>query len=628
MISIDDKHPDLPEFITHKSDLEITQGANMSIRMSDEFFDAVKEDKNWIMSFTRKETGEVIERTMKARELMNLIAETNHSYAEPGMLYWSRIENYNLMSQDSGFKYAGTNPCAEEPLPAGGSCLLGSMNLAEYYKNGKFQYSTFDKDVKTAVICLNEILDEGQELHPLPEQRKTVSELRQIGLGFMGLADLFIRMKLKYGSDDSIKLIHKIGYHMIFSALQQSCNLAREKGAFDSCDPGKIISSEFFINNVNNNPCYNDKVKTKLIEDIMEYGLRNSQLLTCAPTGTISTIFNVSGGIEPLFALQFARTTKSIYKEDKTYTVYPKAVSDWMDENEVSSLEEIEFPDYLITSRQIDWKDRINVQAAWQQHIDASISATINLPESTTVDEVKDLYIYAHDAGLKGVTVYRENCKRTAILMDTFNKKEEQSNTCNDCSKCTKCTATRDTSMLTRAELGDCLPGNNYYRRVACGHIYIEINRYKGRPIEVFMKSSKSGGCSANTEALGRLASTMLRSGIDPEIVIDSTLGIKCSACSTLKGKGEQIDGLSCSDVMARVIREEYNKYKNGYYANEGGPSDKNIQNDSLSDESDYDFKQHSDQENIDNKICPDCGASLISSEGCLKCISCGFSKC
>lgn len=861
MISIDGHHPDLLEFITHKSDLEITQGANMSVRMTDDFFEAVKNDETWKMTFERPETGEVIERTESARNILNLIAKTNWDYAEPGLLYWDTISNYNLMSEDPNFEYAGTNPCAEEPLPAGGSCLLGAMNLSMYWrKNNRFAFADFTNDVKTAVRFLNEVLDEGEPLHPLKEQRETVTTLRQIGLGFMGLGDLFIQSQVRYGSKESVELCHKIGYRMIFAALQESAELAQEKGCFDKCDPKLIIKSKFFEENVTNNPYYSKEEKRDLKEKILTYGLRNSQLLTCAPTGTTSTIFNVSGGIEPIFALRFTRTTKSIYTEDKTYEVYPRGVQYFLDKKGYNTLDEVvDFPDYLVTSRDIDWKGRINVQAAWQKHIDASISATINLPESTTVEEVADLYMYAHDAGLKGTTVFRENCKRIAILNDSFKKKDDTSSDteltdfekdviqCNkdicekllhngpglpvkaditaedpvaamasilniayhfsnkyennveiwkfehnchgdpkECTiknKCPDCTtniedkkaiigydgsdeecdrelfdaalkghlpnvgeiktpwfvgakgcsehdpagisekelyikAIKDrfkgnfSNILTRADFSSALHGTTYYKRVACGHIYITVNRYQGRPVEVFMQSSKSGGCSANTEALGRMASTMLRAGIDPDIVVDSVLGVKCAACSAIKGKGEAIDGLSCSDVMARVIKEEYRKYKDGVYDNEieewlstasyeekydllcgdsntkkevaeftdpnlqgeeydsekvdgsrklhtscpnktcphrhecyddhywggccgpddpglpGTPGEPGIASDKDWSTLKWDYTEHTPQENIDHYICPNCGERLLLSEGCMKCINCGYSKC
>ena len=648
-----------------------------------------------------------------------------------------------------------TSNCGEQPLPAGGSCLLGAMNLSAYWNRNfkSFEYSKFAKDVRTAVRFLNEVLDEGQPLHPLKEQRECVGKWRQIGLGFMGLADLFIKAGYRYGSKKSINLVHHIGYVMIANAIVESIELAKEYGAFEDCNPEAIVSSSFWDANITNNPYLGDKDVADITDSIYKYGIRNSQLLTCAPTGTISTIFNISGGIEPVFALQFTRTTKSIYDEDRTYTVYPKAVEEFMKDNNIKSLDELKvFPDFLVTSRDISWKDRINVQAAWQKHIDASISATINLPESTTVDDIVNLYMYAHDAGLKGTTVFRENCKRIAILYDTYNKKsedkEEDSGSdigamaktvldkaiestgipkelilgsgddrdalsiietliLRDNERHTDTEPTEDikaseaitevpdekkehvkpmvkdttdeefvnlikikfansfTRIATRADFKEELHGTTYYKRVACGHIYITVNRFLGRPVEVFMQSSKSGGCAANTEALGRLASTMLRAGIDPDIVVDSTLGVKCSACSAMKGKGENIDGLSCSDVMARIIRDEYQKYTRGEYDNEileyvskrmsyeekwellnqGSQNKTPVLEESKKDADKliskafteeaneikaarWNYRDHTVQENIDHYICPECGHSLRLAEGCMVCDNCGFSKC
>lgn len=604
-------------------------------------------------------------------------------------------------------------------MPAGGSCLLGAMNLSAYYDKSRniFKYDEFGDDVRTAVRFLNEVLDEGQPLHPLAEQRDTVARWRQIGLGFMGLADLLIKMKLTYGSDkDTLDLIHHIGYVMIFNAMKESACLAKEKGAFSECNSNAIINTKFFDVNIVKNPYIDDQEIKDLVIMIKEYGIRNSQLLTCAPTGTISTILNISGGIEPIFALSYTRTTKSIHDTDRTYLVYPNAIKDYLDENNLTDIPYDFLPPYIVTSRDISWKGRIDVQAAWQKHIDASISATINLPEDTTVDEIAKLYIYGHNVGLKGTTVFRENCKRIAILNDTSSSKKKEEpdkkqsedlvefikdlvnskSLANDILKniqndkfeisekdgslkliaSDKKTNNVDAfkksflssfrSILTRSDFGEGLHGTTYYEKVACGHIYVTVNRFAGRPVEVFMQSSKSGGCAANTEALGRLASTMLRAGIDPNIVIDSTLGVKCAACSTMKGKGEKISGLSCSDVMARVIRNEWNKYLNGDYDNEieeylsSIPADERDKYDSVDKndlkklstelnsrigrmvkdafnqtarkESDkisgWNYKEHTVQENIDHSICPECGARLRFSEGCMKCDNCGFSKC
>lgn len=631
MVSIEGSHPDVEKFINLKEDLKVATCANISIKMPDNFFEAVEKDQDWELYFKRGKTGEVISRKVSARDLLHKIAKANHDMGEPGILYWSKVQQYNLMEHEKTYKYGGVNPCGELPLPEGGSCLLGSMNISEYWNNGEFDYKNFSKDVKIAVKYLNEVLEEGLPLHPLREQRDTVSKYMQIGLGVMGVADLFIKAKVKYGSQESLDLLDKVGYALAFSAIDESCVLAEKFGSFLNCDPKKIIESEFFVNNITNNPFVDEKEKNNLIKRVSKYGLRNTQLLTCAPTGTTSTMLGVSSGIEPIFALKINRTTKSLYKTDKEYVVYPKAVKEYFKENNVP-VDVDNLPDYFVTSRQIDWKARLDVQGTLQYHIDSAISGTVNLPESATVEDIEKLYMYGYKRGLKGITVFRENCKRGAVLKDV--SKEEKSETT------TQITTTKPVNILTRAELGDVLPGNIYYKRVACGHIYITISRRNGKPVEVFMQSSKSGGCSANTEALGRLASTLLRSGIDSEQVVDSVIGVKCAACSALKGKGEIIDGLSCSDVMARVIRQEYQNYKNGLYDNEiTDKSDEDISPNaqidnkedmvsSTDDTSDWDYTKHSVIENVNKGVCPECGSSLVHSEGCIKCINCYFSKC
>ena len=207
MLSISCEHPDLEEFIEIKSDLDRVTKANISVRITNKFMEAVENKKKLKLTFTREETKEVVEKEIDAYEVYKKLCEMNWDYAEPGILFWDRICDYNLISEDPDFEYAGTNPCAEEPLPAGGSCLLGSLNLAEFVKNGEFDFADFKKAVNYAVIGLNEVLDEGLPLHPLEEQKKTVRDWRQIGLGIFGLADMLIKLRIRYGSKESIDFV-------------------------------------------------------------------------------------------------------------------------------------------------------------------------------------------------------------------------------------------------------------------------------------------------------------------------------------------------------------------------------------------------------------------------------------
>jgi ribonucleoside-diphosphate reductase alpha chain len=661
MISINDTHPDIEKFITHKMDLGKTSGANMSIRMSNDFFKAVEDNKYWTLSFTRKETGQKIEKKVKARDLLNKIAQTNYDYAEPGILYWDRVTSYTYMQDVKDFKYVGTNPCGEVPLISGGACLLGSMNLSKYWNDELhiFMYDDFEADVAIAIDYLNCIQNEGISLHPLKEQRNTASMWRQVGLGFMGLGDLFIKAHVRYGSNESIDFIHEIGSCMAFSAVRKSVSLAQDKGPFSVYNSSyywNIVNSEWWLHNIRVNPKHSADEIYKLEQDLFTYGIRNSQLLACAPTGTLSTIFNISGGIEPIFALEYIRTTKSIDGHDSSYLVQPKVIREWLDKNgyenkSIADLKNdgVELPDYMVAARDIPWTDRLNVQAAWQKHIDSAISATINLPESTTVNEIADMYIYGYKVGVKGITAFRENCKRNAILNDTTSKKKTTEPTNKpdklDKPKTIKVVKPAERKMLTRADFGATLNGTTYYKRNACGHLYITINHDSdGHPVEVFINSSKSGGCSANTEALGRMASTMLRSHIDINVIVDSIKGIKCAACSNLKGKGEHVDGTSCSDILANVIvehaathmpnspkLEKLEKKKENNEVNKIESSSKSKSDNytpRLNKLTAWVYSEHTTQENIDNGYCPECGSQLLFTEGCIKCLNCGFSKC
>ena len=318
MISIDSSHPDVEEFIDLKTDLDKVTKANISIRIHKDFMDAVKENKDYLLHYERAATGEVIEKKVNAREMFRKIAETNWDYAEPGALFWDRITSWNLLSNTKSFSYAGVNPCAEEPLPAGGSCLLGSLNLAEFVQdafteNAVFDFEDFKKCVQASVCALNEVLEEGLPLHPLKEQQESVKKWRQIGLGIMGLADCLIKLGLTYGEEDAVNMCDKIGFAMADAAIMASAKLAKELGTFPACQTEEIEETPYFLANTTE--------KTK--EMVRKYGLRNSQLLTIAPTGTLSTMLGISGGIEPIYANYYERKTESLHGED----VYYKAVS-------------------------------------------------------------------------------------------------------------------------------------------------------------------------------------------------------------------------------------------------------------------------------------------------------------
>ena len=410
MLNLDCDHPDIEDFINVKNDLSKVTYANISVNIDDKFMKAVENDGDYELHFEVEATGEVISNTIKAKELFRTLARNNWNMAEPGLLYKERINSWHLMSEDEDFEFAGVNPCAEETLPAFGSCNLSSINLSEFVKYpftkyARFEFEKFGEMVRHGVIYLNEVLDENMNLHPLEQQREMSKELRQIGLGLMGVADAFIKLGIRYGSDESISLIHQIGRTMINEALRQSALLAKEDGPLHRYKGEAVLKSPFLRSNI-------DKDVLELVE---EYGLRNSQLLTIPPTGSISTLIGCSNGLEPIFQVSYTRKSESLHYEDTYYKVFTPIVKEYMETNDISREEDL--PNFFVTTSNLDYRERIDVQAAWQQYIDASISSTVNVPNDFTVEEVEDLYMYAWKKGLKGITIYRDGCARSGILI-------------------------------------------------------------------------------------------------------------------------------------------------------------------------------------------------------------------
>lgn len=599
MLSLDCDHPDLEEFISVKNDLNKITKANISVKVTDQFMLAVVNKEHFDLEFVREETGEVISKRVYAPDIFRQLCENNWNFGEPGILYWDRIKQYNLLSNDDNFEYAGVNPCAEEPLPAGGSCLLGSLNLAEFVTDGKFDTAEFEKAVRIAVIALNDVLDEGLELHPLQEQRESVALWRQIGLGIFGLADMLIKMGITYGSKEALDICDMIGEIMAFEAIKSSVALAKHFGEYPMFNKEAVVSSMFFKHHDNG----------YLKEVVEKFGMRNSQLLTIAPTGSLSTMLGVSGGIEPIYDTHYVRKTESLHGEDVYYTVYTPIVERYMKEHNITDVKDL--PEFFVTAKTLNGHNRIDMQSVWQSHIDASISSTVNLPEEATVEDVEELYIDAWHKGLKGLTIFRDNCARLGIL-SSADKKEEPEEVITEEPK-----HVMDKLVpISRDELGGRLSGTTYVKQIACGKLYITINRDENdNLVEVFIDPGKSGGCTANAECIGRYASACMRAGMSIDAIVDVTKGVKCSACMQAKGMKKQIDGLSCGDVIAKTIQEEYAHYNHNRLDITPALA------------MSYDALNNKKQKEVKH-ACPECGEEIANEGGCVICKNCGYSKC
>lgn len=592
MLSMPVSHPDIEEFIDVKTDLNRVTKANISIMVDREFMEAVKNHSKYKLYFKREETGEEIVKYVDAYNLFLKFAKNNWNYAEPGILFWSRIQNYHLQSNTPGFKFVGVNPCSEEPLISGGACLLGSLNLQAFVnkKDKTFDYKSFDNAVKIAIKALDDIQEQNENNHPLDIQKQSAKEWRQVGLGIMNLAGCLIDLGIKYGDENSIKLCDKIGRTMANSALKESALLASKKGTYKNYSWEAVSSTEYF----------KAVVDKDTIELVRKYGLRNSQLLTSAPTGSTSTMLNLaSTGIEPIFANYYTRKTESLHGKDAYYKVYTNIVKEYMDEHGLK--DDSELPDYFVTAQTLDYHNRLKMQAVWQKYIDASISSTVNLPNNATVEDIFNLYMEAYDLGLKGVTVFRDGCERAGILtLGTETTKKEEDET-------SKFNAIKP---ISRKQMG-VTHGDTYCKKCACGTLYITVNRDdEGNLVEIFVHTSKGGICQANISALTRLASLSLRSGVLVDEVIDQLRAISCPACNVTRAKGKPIDGMSCPDIISRVLQSAYDKKRS---------ESKQVKEEQSKEKSEH---IHEDYK------CPECGAKLSMSGGCRMCSECGWSKC
>ena len=593
MLSISCEHPDLEEFIGIKSDLDRVTKANISIRITDKFMAAVKNRTPFTLSFTRLETKETITKEIDAYAMFHKMCEMNWDYAEPGMLFWDRINNWNLLSCDDEFEYAGTNPCAEEPLPAGGSCLLGSINLAEFACDTGFDFESFKHCVKSSVIALNEVLDEGLPLHPLKEQRESVYDWRQIGLGIFGLADLLIKLGIKYGSPEAIDLCDMIGHTMADMAIKTSAVLAKEYGVYPKYKPEAVEQSAFYSKNALG--------ETK--ELVESFGLRNSQLLTIAPTGSLSTMLGVSGGIEPIFANYYTRKTESLKGHDEYYKVYTPIVKEYMDKHGLK--DDSELPDYFVTAQTLDYKNRIYMQSIWQSHIDASISSTVNVPNDFTVEQVEGLYMTAWDAGLKGVTIFRDGCKRAGILTIKENVED-----------IVEKPHRLERGMIIKAD-DNCI-GKKRTLRTGCGTLHCEafFDPDNGQLLETYFSKGSSGGCNNFMIGLSRMISLAARGGIDVYSIVDQlkSSGTCPSYAVRTATKHDTSKGSSCPVAIGNALLEMYEE---------------------MMDEVGFSDIEEKELEVITPKIvpvskakCPQCGGELVFEGGCNTCKNCGWSKC
>ena len=609
-----DSHPDVREFIHCKDNDDTLQNFNISVQITDEFMKAVRDDADWRLINPRDEgagpAGEVVE-TIRARDLWNEIAESAWKTGDPGVVFMDRV--WETAPNPQMGRIETSNPCGEEFLENYGNCCLGSITLDVHVSDGSIDWDSLEDTVRTSVRFLDDVINVNS--FPLDKLREVNLATRRIGLGVMGWADALVRMNIPYDSPEALETANELGGFIKRIAWDESANLAKERGPFPEYERSAL----------------------------KERGLppvRNSSVVTIAPTGTISRIAGCSSGIEPHFALAWwsnvlwkdhegsssrlldapASTMESLKSElgdDKRVREVLEQIIDNPEGAESTLKEHGLNPAMYRTAMSISPEAHVRMQAAWQNHVTNSVSKTINLPNSATVDDVRNAYELAWETGCKAVTVYRDGSKSMQVLETTSEASEDDEVT------------VEQPRLLVPRERPTSVAGVTDLVRTGHGNMYVNITFDEdGSPFEVFTTLGKAGGCdSANLEAVSRLVSLALRSGIDPDAITHHLQGITC--CPAWDG-GTLIR--SAPDAMAHAL----SNHLHASHTAIPGPSEEQstaVQPSLFPSKGRTNRHANGSMANgyawsPSAARCPKCSGNLIPQEGCLNCLDCGYSKC
>ncbi len=520
-------HPDIKEFITMKLDGKTAQNFNISVSITDKFIKALKNKTTYDLYDPQSNK---VKSKMNAQEIFDLIVNSAWENGDPGLIFIDTVNRLNP-TRLQGLINA-TNPCGEQPLHDYEACNLGSINLSNFFDpklKDQFDWDRFKENIEIGVRFLDNVIDVN--IYPLEEIDKMAKSNRRIGLGVMGFADLLIKMKIKYNTDEARKIGGKIVKFLNKEAVIASQKLAQERGNFPNIE--KSI--------------YKGKK------------MRNAAVLTIAPTGTISRIAGCSSSIEPIFA--FKVISKILDGEIKDF--HP-LYQEWNKKHPKGPV-----PDYFMTASDISPKDHIKMQEVFQEEVDSAVSKTINFPNKTTKKDIANTYLMAFDMKIKGITVYRDGCRALQVL---YKAEKEQ---------------------LRPQERPDSLPSTTHKISTGFGNLYITISYFNGKPFEVFTSIGKSGySTMADAEAIGRLTSLALRSGISANQVVNQLKGIGGSEPTFHNGSLVQ----SIPDAIAQVLERQVGKV--------------NVK-----------------KQDLNTIKCPICGA-MLPDEKCPVCPNCAWTKC
>jgi ribonucleoside-diphosphate reductase alpha chain len=656
-------HPDVIDFINSKKEAGKITNANISVGITDDFMDAVKNDKPWDLIFPDTQDplyatkwdgnikrwqslgGKVIKhKTVRAADIWDNIISSAWGSAEPGMYF---IDRANYFS--NSHYYADlpcTNPCGEQPLPAWGVCNLGHVNLSKHINKdtGEIMWNELKQTVQYAVRFQDNVIDATPYF--FTENKDQQMSERRVGMGTIGLAEMMIYKGVKYGSPEAVEFIDKLYQFIAVTAYETSVELAREKGAFPKFDAGKYLESGYM------------KAMPAYIRDlVLKYGIRNVTILTQAPTGTVGTMVGTSTGIEPFFSWTYFRKSRLGVHEEKI-----KLAADWLDKHPGRDL-----PDYFTTAMELMPEEHVKVQAAVQRWTDSAISKTCNAPADYTIEQTKQLYTLMYDLGCKGGTIYRDGSRDEQILATDHTKlgkdasdqvvaKQEADQLALNPKEVMSMSGDNVQIKLAPRARPDMMQGITYRMETAYGKLYVTVNEDGQGPFEVFAQMGKAGGFfSAQTEAITRMISLALRSNIAIEEIIDQLKGIRGPDVSFSDGGVV----FSLPDAIAKILEKHIKRNDKQLTLDlpvarglpseaEGNPrletpvteefviktqekfvetiSEEKIKaNGNLT----YKKTQKVSIANLGNApVCPSCANMLLMAEGCMKCEMCGYSKC
>jgi ribonucleoside-diphosphate reductase alpha chain len=621
IMTLNAKHREVSTFIHCKANDDQITKANLSLELDDDFMEAAKENRPYEV---KSRWGDY---TIEPAEILREAAENAWDWGEPGCIFTNRFRNYNLMEQDPDYQIETCNPCGEQPLPAGGACNLASINLAAFVSHPFEQDAVLRMEgedgvlaaVDTMIEALDEVLDENIEHHALEKQKEMARDYRNVGLGVMGMADMLIMLGKTYGSEESIEFVDAMMRDIFRQAVRTSNRLAREKGAFPKYTE-KVWDSE--IMKIHFTP--------EEIAEMKKDGLRNCSLLSIAPSGSIATMLNISTGAEPNFAFHYLRKTESLNGDVPTwYKVYTGVAEKYWKHLGTDGKDQ-HLPDYFVAAGDIPWRQRVDMQAALQKHVDTGISSTVNLPESATVEDVMNLFLYAWEKGCKGITVFRDNCRRLGILTkDEPGKAAEKDKTAGKAapgqkeSAGEKAAAERESAADNQPKRGEILPpddsciGLKRTITTGCGTLHVEafFRPEDGSLYETYFSKGSTGGCNSFMTALSRMVSLAARGGVPFDRIIDQLQStIPCvSYVSRHATKHDTSRGTCCPSAIAFALTDMHRQI---------------VRMLRLSPELAAEARTAL-AGNEERKSCPDCGCDeLVYTNGCVICPRCGWSRC